>query len=88
MPYILGKYSDAVFTENTNTQCTSETNLLDDEICLTDQVLISSDILKEGGSSTVRTDESTFDGLGETTTVIPKESIDLLEQYELFVCTK
>ncbi|KAF0752124.1 Uncharacterized protein FWK35_00021375, partial [Aphis craccivora] len=37
--YILGKHSDVVFTENTNTENDNEINLLDETQCLTGQII-------------------------------------------------
>jgi len=81
--FILGKHSDVVFTENTNTGLILETNLLDETSCLTRQLLISSEIYRcdEFNRSTDLT--KFVSESGETYPKIPKESIDLLDQYEL-----
>lgn len=82
----MGKHSNAVFTENTNTEPTSETNLLDETSCLTSQILISSQLYR--GDEVNRTTDLTniICESEETAAKIPKESIDLLNQYELPVC--
>ncbi|KAF0714208.1 Uncharacterized protein FWK35_00030575, partial [Aphis craccivora] len=74
--YILGKHSNCIFTNNTNTECGIETSLLNEDECLTSQIIHNSDIITES-----------YDliELGEETTLVNKESLDLLEKFEMNV---
>lgn len=77
--YILGKYSDLVFTENNNTEGSLETSLLtlDDHESLTSQLLIN---IQQ--SSEFENTAEVEGHLGSMKTVISKSNFDLLKQFE------
>lgn len=78
--YILGKHSDFVFTENTNSQLDLENRLLTENECLTGQML---------NSSTFETDDPTEitnvqSNIGsECTPIISEQCFDLLKEFEV-----
>lgn len=80
------KQSNEVFTENTNTEPTSETNLLDETSCLTGQILISSEIYRVNEVNGTTDLTNIICESEETAAKISKESIDLLDQYESPMC--
>jgi len=77
---ILGKHSDFVFTENTNSQLDLENRLLTENECLTGQML---------NSSTFETDDPTEitnvqSNIGiECTPIISEQCFDLLKEFEV-----
>ncbi|KAL5236731.1 hypothetical protein ACI65C_004141 [Semiaphis heraclei] len=74
--YILGKHSNCIFTNNTNTECGIETSLLNEDECLTSQIVHNSEIITESYNVIE---------LGEETSLVCKENVDLLKQFEMNV---
>ncbi|KAF0728774.1 Uncharacterized protein FWK35_00031260, partial [Aphis craccivora] len=81
--YILGKHSDIIFTENTNSEVGLETSLLDGQDCLVGQMFKSLDLLEtsvpESNSNIVNVQSNNEVITGS----ISKTNLDLLEKFEL-----
>lgn len=80
--YILGKHSDLVFTENTNTEGSLETSLLtlDDHECLTSQIFNDVQHPSEFENTAVVEGQ-----LGTMKTVVSTSNFDLLKQFEAYI---
>lgn len=80
--YILGKHSQLVFSENTNTEDGHEDNLLNDTECITSKLFNSSELSKEICNDS-------FDTKGHRIclkdTDISESHFDLLEQFEVYI---
>lgn len=81
--YILGKHSDIIFTENTNSEVGLETSLLDGQDCLVGQMFKSLDLLEtsvpESNSNIVNVQSNNEVITGS----ISKTNLDLLEKFEV-----
>ncbi|KAF0682284.1 Uncharacterized protein FWK35_00035584, partial [Aphis craccivora] len=75
--YILGKHSTSVFSSNKNTEDGTDKNLLDENICLTGDFLQNNEDLFD---ETANQSE-----LGENLALMPNESLDLLQHFEMSV---
>lgn len=74
--YILGKHSNIIFTENTNTQCSMEDKLLGENNCFTVQILLSS----FNDSSIHSNNEANIEG---NVITVPESDFQLLKQFEV-----
>lgn len=74
--YILGKHSNIIFTENTNTQCSMEDKLLGENDCFTAQILLSS----FNDSSIHANNEANIEG---NVITVPESDFQLLKQFEI-----
>lgn len=75
--YILGKHSTSVFSSNKNTEDGTDKNLLDENICSTGDFLQNNEDLFD---ETANQSE-----LGENLALMPNESLDLLQHFEMSV---
>lgn len=75
--YILGKHSNCIFTNNSNSECGNETNLLNEDECLTSQIIQTSEVISQPNDIILK--------LEEDTKLVPEESYDLLNQFEMAV---
>ncbi|KAL4112278.1 hypothetical protein QTP88_016096 [Uroleucon formosanum] len=80
--FILGKYSNVVFTNNTNSEQCIETNLLEENECLTRQLIADSN-LEENYQSVISDDVAYLESaVGVHQIVVPQAHMDILEQFE------
>lgn len=81
--FILGKYSNVVFTNNTNSEQCIETNLLEENDCLTRQLIADSN-LEENDQSVISDDVAYLESaVGVHQIVVPQAHMDILEQFEV-----
>jgi len=78
----LGKHSSIVFTNNTNTEGSTEQNLLDEHQCLTGELLQSTALVTKTYLPPGVTMQSE---IGKMQASLSKKSLDLLEQFEMTV---
>lgn len=86
----MGKHSDFVFSNNTNTEAGLEDHLLEENECLTSQIIKDSGILNVAvvESKTTKTLKHIgYSDHGKTNILIPEDNIDLLNNLELQVNT-
>lgn len=84
---ILGKNSNFIFTENTNTEVGLEPNILDETICLTSKIIQESKLspsqdFAEYHDVELANFETEF---GMSSTSVPQQSLDLLKQFEVYI---
>lgn len=81
--FILGKHSNVVFTNNTNTEQSIETNLLEENDCLTRTIITDSN-LDENDQTVVIDDVANLESaVGVRQIVVPETYLDILEQFEV-----
>jgi len=80
----LGKHSDFVFTNNTNTETVLVEIIFEDNECLTSQIIKDSNILNN--EKCHKTKEATlYSGNSSTNVSVQEDTLDLLKDFELEV---
>lgn len=75
--YILGKHSNIIFTENTNTLCSMKDKLLDENDCFTAKILSSFN-----DYSIHANNEANIEG---NVITVPESDFQLLKQFEVIL---
>lgn len=84
--FILEKHSNVVFTNNTNTEQSIETNLVEENDCLTRTIITDSN-LDENDQTVVIDDVANLESsVGVRQIVVPETYLDILEQFEVPNC--
>lgn len=79
----MGKHSNVVFTENTNSEQSLETNLLGENDCLI-RTLITDSHLEENDQIVVTDDIANLESnVGVQNIVVPQTHFAILEQFEV-----
>ena len=79
----MGKHSDIIFTEHTNTEVGIETSLLDSNDCLVGQMFKSLDVLETSVTESTNNIVHIESKNEVMTGSISKTNLDLLEKFEV-----
>ena len=79
----MGKHSDIIFTEHTNTEVGLETSLLDSNDCLVGQMFKSLDVLETSVTESTNNIVHIESKNEVMTGSISKTNLDLLEKFEV-----